>query len=578
MDNIIECRLNSTCKEIFTGLWQHDYGQILRITGADLPKAVEVQFSLKDKGGDTLTRIGTTVDGATEVKVPDSLLKNENCTQNYLIYAWIYVTDDTSGKTEYKIILHVKSRSKPEKPTEEPLPEPNIFHETVEAVNVSAERAEKAASDAENIRDNLNLDLSEKITRPDTAKVGQVLAVKEIDESGKPTVFEAEDVKVPTKTSELENDSGFLTEHQDISGKLDTEKLPEAIDTALAQAKESGVFDGKDGANGKDGTPGEQGPKGEPGETTYIENPYDDTELKSEIATKITAPENPEVGKVFKIKSVNDDGTFIGEWADCANLDVQIKGKSIVTDGIAEIPIANRDNVFGVVKTVPYEFWGTGVGASSNDGQLRLYPASNGNIDARQKINVSPISVNNLDYAVKAAMCDGKGAAWTAEEQAAARERMGAESSDWEDVITYITSSEEEECTTCYIDFDHTYRKIYVLIDESAIKGTTYMSVRFGVIGKNKLHNTALLTNTSPAFNIKQKYKTFSAEVMNIADISYRYTASSSGQLYSYCENPFIGRVGPPSITAVDASAIGGIVWYGKMYAGTRLVVKGVRA
>lgn len=302
------------------------------------------------------------------------------------------------------------------------------------------------------------------------------------------------------------------------------------------------------------------------------------TELKSEIATKITAPENPEVGKVFKIKSVNDDGTFIGEWADCTNLDVQIKGKSIVTDGIAEIPIANRDNVFGVVKTVPYEFWGTGVGASSNDGQLRLYPASNGNIDARQKINVSPISVNNLDYAVKAAMCDGKGAAWTAEEQAAARERMGAESSDWEDVITYITSSEEEECTTCYIDFEHTYRKIYVLIDESAIKGTTYTSTRFGVIGKNKLHNTALLTNTSPAFNIKQKYKTFSAEVMNIADISYRYTASSSLQLYSYCENPFIGRVGTPSITAVDASAIGGIVWYGKMYAGTRLVVKGVRA
>ena len=175
-------------------------------------------------------------------------------------------------------------------------------------------------------------------------------------------------------------------------------------------------------------------------------------------------------------------------------------------------------------------------------------------------------------------MCDGKGAAWTEEERAAARERMGAESSDWEDVITYITSSEEEECTTCYIDFEHTYRKIYVLIDESAIKGTTYMSTRFGVIGKNKLHNTALLTNTSPAFNIKQKYKIFSAEVMNTADISYRYTASSSVQLYAYCENPFIGRVGPPSITAVDASAIGGIIWYGKMYAGTRIVVKGVRA
>ena len=148
MNNIIDCRLDSTCKEIYTGIWQHDYGQILRITGVDLPKAVEVQFSLRDKGGDTLTRIGTTVDGVTEVKVPDSFLKNENCTQNYLIYAWIYVTDDTSGNTEYQIILHVKSRPKPEEPTEEPLPEPNIFHETVEAVNAAADRVEQAEQNA----------------------------------------------------------------------------------------------------------------------------------------------------------------------------------------------------------------------------------------------------------------------------------------------------------------------------------------------------------------------------------------------------------------------------------------------
>lgn len=307
MDNIIDCRLDSTCKEIYTGIWQHDYGQILRITGVDLPKAVEVQFSLRNKGGDTLTRIGTTVDGVTEVKVPDSFLKNENCTQNYLIYAWIYVTDDTSGNTEYQIIMHVKTRPKPEEPTEEPLPEPNIFHETVEAVNASADRAEQALGDVEEIRDNLNLDLSEKITRPDIAKVGQVLAVKEIDESGKPTVFEAEDVKVPTKTSELENDSGFLTEHQDISGKLDKEKLPEAIDDALAQAKESGEFDGKDGAPGEKGDPG---PKGDPGETTYIENPYDDTKLKIEVGKKLTSPTTAKVGDILCVKSINTDGTL----------------------------------------------------------------------------------------------------------------------------------------------------------------------------------------------------------------------------------------------------------------------------
>ena len=63
--------------------------------------------------------------------------------------------------------------------------------------------------------------------------------------------------------------------------KLDTYKLPEAINTALAQAKASGEFDGKDGQDGKngadgytpvkgvdyfDGEKGEKGDKGDQGE------------------------------------------------------------------------------------------------------------------------------------------------------------------------------------------------------------------------------------------------------------------------------------------------------------------------
>lgn len=148
MDNIIECKLESTYKEIYTGLWQHDYGQILRITGVEFPKAVEIQFSLNEKSGSTITRIGTTVDGVTEVQIPNELLKNEGRTYDYCIYAYIYLTDETSGSTEYQIVLHVKSRTKPENPSEEPLPEPNIFHETVAAVNASAERAETAEKNA----------------------------------------------------------------------------------------------------------------------------------------------------------------------------------------------------------------------------------------------------------------------------------------------------------------------------------------------------------------------------------------------------------------------------------------------
>lgn len=68
------------------------------------------------------------------------------------------------------------------------------------------------------------------------------------DLTGKPTI-----PTVPTKVSAFENDKGYL-QHQDISGKLDASKLPEAINTALAQAKASGEFDGKNGDPGTNAT------------------------------------------------------------------------------------------------------------------------------------------------------------------------------------------------------------------------------------------------------------------------------------------------------------------------------------
>ena len=60
----------------------------------------------------------------------------------------------------------------------------------------------------------------------------------------------------------------YLTEHQDISGKLDKTALPEVINSALAQAKASGEFDGKDGytpIKGKDYFDGQPGVPGENG-------------------------------------------------------------------------------------------------------------------------------------------------------------------------------------------------------------------------------------------------------------------------------------------------------------------------
>lgn len=400
-------------------IWQYDYGQILSITGQNLPTATEVHFSLDIRGGSTLSRVGTTMDGVTTVKIPDELLKNNGKSGDFSIYAFIYVADEESGNTEYRITIPVYSRPKPENPSVDPAPEPNIFHETVTAVNNAADRAEKAAKDTEQIRDNLNLDLSEKITRPQYAKVGQVIAVKEVGTDGKPTDFEAKDMTGGASTEEIKEAVGaYMQEHPF------EETDPTVPD--WAKQPEKPTYTAEDVGALPDNTK-------IPTKTSELEND----------SGFLDSPPAPEVGKILKIKSVNEDGTFTCEWADGgSNLDVRINGESIVQDGVAEIPVAKRDNVLGVIKTIPYEFWGTGVGTDVT-GQLRLYPASEKNIDARQKINVSPISVKNLDYAVKAAMCDGKGAAWTADEQAAARARIGA--LDTQDMIdiTEITMDAE---------------------------------------------------------------------------------------------------------------------------------------
>lgn len=358
MDNIIECRLDSTCKEIYTGIWQHDYGQILRITGADLPKAVEVQFSLRDKGGDTLTRIGTTVDGATEVKVPDSLLKNENCTQNYLIYAWIYVTDDASGNTEYQIILHVKSRPKPEKPTEEPLPEPNIFHETVEAVNASADRAEMAEQNAKGSAE-----------------------------------------KAETALADMKETVGNLTETVEQAEKLDGN-----LDKKLEQGEN----------------------------------------IVANIKDKLDAPLNPLVGKYLRVKAVNEDGVPELEWVDepsgGSSLDIQINGQSIVKDGVAEIPIGTRTQLGIVIAN------GQGVRVSDSGTIFSEY-ASPSMIDKRNYY-YQCITPKFLDYAVKAAMCDGKGDTWSDAEKTGAWTRQNSIKNEMDDIAVagaqyYLTEQTE---------------------------------------------------------------------------------------------------------------------------------------
>ena len=152
-------------------IWQWDYGQILRIQGLNLPTAVEIHFSLDEHGGEAVRRIGVTKDGVTDAPIPDSMVENESAYgDSYYFFAYIYLTDETSGNTEYKIRAKVSTRSKPEGYVSGGN---DTFAEILKTVNEIAE---------------------DKVDIPVPAKVGQVIAVSEVDEEGKPTEFEAKDM------------------------------------------------------------------------------------------------------------------------------------------------------------------------------------------------------------------------------------------------------------------------------------------------------------------------------------------------------------------------------------------------
>ena len=182
-------------------LWQWDYGQTLRIQGVKLPAAVEVQFSTTERIGETVTRIGVTQEGVTEVPIPDTLLEGSGTTQDYTIYAFVYIENGDSGKTEYRVSMKVRARPKPEAhATPE---EGELFRQAIVAVAESADRAESARKSAETASDQ-----AEDAKNAAEAAVGSAQASADEAKTAKAN---AKTAKANAKTA-VKNAEAFKTE------------------------------------------------------------------------------------------------------------------------------------------------------------------------------------------------------------------------------------------------------------------------------------------------------------------------------------------------------------------------------
>ena len=143
------------------GLWQWDYGQVLRIKGLDFDQiSIEVHFSLSPDNTNSLVTIGVvrdidyqstivsdgeeyTVNETTtvlDVVIPKNMLWN-NIKKNYTIYVFLLSTNEESGETLKRIIMPVRVKPKPiysVTPEDE-----ELFHRVVEEVNSFAETAKE---------------------------------------------------------------------------------------------------------------------------------------------------------------------------------------------------------------------------------------------------------------------------------------------------------------------------------------------------------------------------------------------------------------------------------------------------
>lgn len=294
---------------------------------------------------------------------------------------------------------------------------------------------------------------------------------------------------------------------------------------------------GKDGANGKDGAPGkdgkdgEKGPKGDTGATGPQGAPGSDA--------SVTADNIQSALGYTPVK------------------DVQVGGTSVLTEGVANVPIAGK-NVPGVMGVDNYSM---GISANNN---VFLFGSRKGDIDTRAgNIAIDPI---HLDYAVKAAMCDGKGAAWMKNEQKAARERIGIPG-DYE-LIEEITISEA----------------VTSFIRESTPDGTPYSLAGFlcvitspGVDKAIALNQTIFAGETSLYnYGVGAVDVAVNSKSVLFARVNNKILHGEQYPVGTYYEFAHVLRFAKKFVP--DGSPIRKIVFSGDIPANTKITIYGVRA
>lgn len=260
--------------------WHKDSGNQLVINGLGLKTGAQVHFSLTEKNGVPVPMFGVEENGVFIVDLPNRILQDVRKRADYEIYAFVYNTSETGGWTEHEIIIpvHIRPSLPYENPTDEDL---TAFDRAVELVKGYAEFTQTTAENFEADREQIWKNAEDieylkehgvgggdsedyKLPQATETNLGGVKASPKTDNDtveakigadGKlyvPTYQEQNEIPVDsaldkTSTNPIQNKAVAEAVEKLSNDKLNANALPDAINTALTQAKESGAFDGTNG-------------------------------------------------------------------------------------------------------------------------------------------------------------------------------------------------------------------------------------------------------------------------------------------------------------------------------------------
>lgn len=317
VSKIIRGIVNSRGYTITSAITQWDYGYVFVPEFEDMPATYRLDFSNDEHHGTALP----VYCGSEGGEVPEELIDTGKD-----IFVWFFYIGDGFGKSEYK--WRIPNKCKPKTEQDEPTPsQQSSIDQAISVVNDAVERAEDAQQAIENMS-----------VSAQTLAEGSSATVTKTESDG--VVHLA--FGIPTGATGAQGERG------EKGDKGDTGAQGIQGERGLTGAK------GDKGDKGDTGAKGEQGERGLTG-ADGVSPTVTITPITGGHRITITDADGSHSADVMDGDDyvlTAQDKQDIAELVDVPVDDVQINGTSIVSDGVANIPMPKTVNVSGTTPTI----------------------------------------------------------------------------------------------------------------------------------------------------------------------------------------------------------------------------------